>query len=425
LASATRSAMEHYLGFDFSRVRVHHDASAAVSADAIQARAYTASPNLVFAEGEYRPGTLAGDRLIAHELTHIVQQHFTQETPLSFSSPEDTAEMEATTAATAWGTKSAVHPSQHATAAIQRDKKKGQKTATQTSGKNKVFIHEGFTGRETEEEVRRTALRRGWVIEGSVHWNGKNWIGEDVRPATGQEKAIAEATEVPEKIGEGIESITGDIDLNKGFEEGQKPYVPGEEFEQKRPEQPGRETTRGEGKTAGKSETGKGENPELKKGQNREGEDLDVATSLASLILDPESLARDAPYKKGQTGTPIGSKSGIISGLWAKAAVIILAVLTVAGSHIKKAFKKLAGFAKGTFNSLRNKLLPRSIAPKALPAPKPKLTPDEEAFNKWATEHGLTEADLKELSNIPEGSPSPNQRGTIRIPEWKKPSGRR
>jgi len=102
-------------------------------------------------------------------------------------------------------------------------------------------------------------------------------------------------------------------------------------------------------------------------------------------------------------------------------------VLTIAGSHLKKAFKKLVGFAKETWFSLRNKLLPRgpSLGAKAIPALKPRLTPDEEAFNKWAQEHGLTPEGMKALENVPERPPSPNQRGTTRIPEWKKPVGKR
>ncbi len=59
---------------DFSRVRVHCDAAAAKSADDIHAHAYTAGHNIVFARGAFEPGTPQGRRLIAHELTHVVQQ---------------------------------------------------------------------------------------------------------------------------------------------------------------------------------------------------------------------------------------------------------------------------------------------------------------------------------------------------------------
>jgi hypothetical protein len=61
-------------GHDFTRVRVHTDARAATSARALQAQAYTVGRKVVFGTGQYSPGTAAGRRLLAHELTHTVQQ---------------------------------------------------------------------------------------------------------------------------------------------------------------------------------------------------------------------------------------------------------------------------------------------------------------------------------------------------------------
>lgn len=74
LEPATRAFMEPFFGHDFSRVRVHTDARAAESARAVNALAYTVGPSVVFADGQYRPRTAAGRRLLAHELTHVVQQ---------------------------------------------------------------------------------------------------------------------------------------------------------------------------------------------------------------------------------------------------------------------------------------------------------------------------------------------------------------
>jgi hypothetical protein len=61
-------------GHDFAGVRVHADARAAESARALNARAYTVGRDVVFARGEYQPSTPSGRRLLAHELTHVVQQ---------------------------------------------------------------------------------------------------------------------------------------------------------------------------------------------------------------------------------------------------------------------------------------------------------------------------------------------------------------
>jgi hypothetical protein len=74
LDPATRKFMESRFGHDFSQVRVHTDARAAESARAVSANAYTSGQNLVFGAGMYEPATERGRRLLAHELTHVLQQ---------------------------------------------------------------------------------------------------------------------------------------------------------------------------------------------------------------------------------------------------------------------------------------------------------------------------------------------------------------
>jgi hypothetical protein len=59
---------------DFSQVRIHSDSHAAASARAVNARAYTVGQDIVFGDQQYAPHTSAGRRLLAHELTHTVQQ---------------------------------------------------------------------------------------------------------------------------------------------------------------------------------------------------------------------------------------------------------------------------------------------------------------------------------------------------------------
>ena len=72
--AATRNFMETRFDRDFSAVRVHTDARSADSARAVQAAAYTVGNDLVFGNGTYQPDTLNGQRILAHELTHVVQQ---------------------------------------------------------------------------------------------------------------------------------------------------------------------------------------------------------------------------------------------------------------------------------------------------------------------------------------------------------------
>ncbi|MCW0200287.1 DUF4157 domain-containing protein [Rhodanobacter thiooxydans] len=74
LDAGIRGQMEERFGQDFSAVRIHADAEAARSADAVDALAYTVGSHVVFGAGQYAPSTARGRRLMAHELTHVVQQ---------------------------------------------------------------------------------------------------------------------------------------------------------------------------------------------------------------------------------------------------------------------------------------------------------------------------------------------------------------
>jgi Domain of unknown function (DUF4157) len=74
LDAGTRDFMESRFGCDFSRVRLHTDACAAESTRSVSALAYTVGSHVVFAPGQYQPATAAGQRLLAHELAHVVQQ---------------------------------------------------------------------------------------------------------------------------------------------------------------------------------------------------------------------------------------------------------------------------------------------------------------------------------------------------------------
>ena len=70
----TLNFMQSRFGHDFSGVRVHTGSEAAASARSIHAQAYTLGNNVVFAENQYQPSTAIGRRLLAHELTHVIQQ---------------------------------------------------------------------------------------------------------------------------------------------------------------------------------------------------------------------------------------------------------------------------------------------------------------------------------------------------------------
>jgi hypothetical protein len=98
LDPAMRGFMESRFGHDFSRVRIHTDARAYESADALRARAYTIGDDIVFSRGAYAPGTGRGRFLLAHELAHVVQQRNIRpslQAKLEIGDPFDRAEHEA------------------------------------------------------------------------------------------------------------------------------------------------------------------------------------------------------------------------------------------------------------------------------------------------------------------------------------------
>ena len=74
LDGATLREMEAHFGYDLSAVRLHTGDEAAASARALDANAYTTGSNIVFGDGRYEPGSPSGRRLLAHELTHAIQQ---------------------------------------------------------------------------------------------------------------------------------------------------------------------------------------------------------------------------------------------------------------------------------------------------------------------------------------------------------------
>jgi hypothetical protein len=74
LTEQTRSFMENRFGMDFSQVKVHTDSHAVEMARALNAEAFTSGQDVYFAAGKYNLDSVQGKRLIAHELTHVIQQ---------------------------------------------------------------------------------------------------------------------------------------------------------------------------------------------------------------------------------------------------------------------------------------------------------------------------------------------------------------
>src|ERR1051325_4202824 len=104
LAEGTRTLIESRLGADLDDVRIHTDSQAAASAERLNANAFTTGRDIYFASGQYSPGSTSGQRLLAHELTHTMQQRegrspslvsADSRNQLQVGSPEDPLEHEA------------------------------------------------------------------------------------------------------------------------------------------------------------------------------------------------------------------------------------------------------------------------------------------------------------------------------------------
>lgn len=96
LDHAVRGQMESSFGADFGAVRVHTDDRADHLSSALSAKAFTTGPDIFFRHGEYSPGSSGGRELLAHELTHVVQQNGDGiQRKMTVSQPGDTHEIEA------------------------------------------------------------------------------------------------------------------------------------------------------------------------------------------------------------------------------------------------------------------------------------------------------------------------------------------
>jgi hypothetical protein len=96
LDQTAQRQMESSLGADFSRVRVHTGDTADTLNRSLSARAFTTGNDIFFRQGAYQPGSFVGRELLAHELTHVVQQNGSQVSrAMSLSHPGDEHEKEA------------------------------------------------------------------------------------------------------------------------------------------------------------------------------------------------------------------------------------------------------------------------------------------------------------------------------------------
>jgi hypothetical protein len=158
----TRGFMESRLGADFSDVRVHTDTTANDSARSVQAYAYTVGSDVVFQSGKYEPESDSGKRMLAHELTHVVQQRSgpVAGTPapggIQISHPSDRFEQAAESSADrVMSSAPATAPASvvAAPASVQREGDEEEEgTFVQREGEDEEELQGTFVQREGEEE---------------------------------------------------------------------------------------------------------------------------------------------------------------------------------------------------------------------------------------------------------------------------------
>ncbi len=187
LEGATRTSMEARFGQDFTRVRVHTDQAAALSARAVDAQAYTVGQNIVFGSNRYVPGTAGGQRLLAHELTHVVQQSggVTGQAASSLRI-DDSGEVEAQTAAAEIADGGRAGPvTRGSDISLQRDDASGGTTRPAPENSADEFyaslIRSGVSLRQSVEHTHwpspqaRANFIRGYLRYTRTHWLEKEY----------------------------------------------------------------------------------------------------------------------------------------------------------------------------------------------------------------------------------------------------------
>src|SRR3989442_7627568 len=166
----TRGFMESRLGSDFSDVRLHTDAKASESARSVQAHAYTVGSDLVFQSGQYAPESDSGKKMLAHELTHVVQQRSgpVAGTPapggIKISHPSDTFEQAAESSADR--AMSSQSPAPQSPAAATH-------ASVQREGEEEEELQGSYVQREAdeEEELQGTFVQRAGDEEEELQGN--------------------------------------------------------------------------------------------------------------------------------------------------------------------------------------------------------------------------------------------------------------
>ncbi|MGL5942559.1 MAG: SpvB/TcaC N-terminal domain-containing protein [Waterburya sp.] len=175
-----------------------------------------------------------------------------------------------------------------------------------------TYFEYEFTGKETQKELHSIAAEHGWLFEGSATWENGSWlVNGTVSPLPPGEEGEKEKARLGAlAIAEMYEKILISEEADSGI--------------------------------SNNSNSGN-----QKKDSNSSGSKLDFATALSSVILEPGSLYEGYTSDAEVSGSPVGSKSGYITGDLAEVLTIVGAVLSVVGGWLSK---KVGGWFKKVFN---------------------------------------------------------------------------
>jgi hypothetical protein len=176
LDSGVRAQMEPALGADFSGVRVHTGSEADALNRKLNARAFTTGKDVFFRQGAYSPDSSSGRELLAHELTHVVQQAGGARPKLAVGQPSDRYEQEADRAARA---------------VLQQEQQPTRKDTDEELVQRQVEEEE-----EEEEEPVQTKAEEPWIQRQAEEDEEKEPLQTNVEGAWAQRQAEAEEQEL-------------------------------------------------------------------------------------------------------------------------------------------------------------------------------------------------------------------------------------
>ncbi len=178
LDRSARDFMEPRFGHDFSQVRIYTDAKAAESSRALNALAYTVGRNIVFEPGQYQPHTNVGRHLLAHELSHTIQQGTTG------PRVQRAMKFEFQTKNVVWRT------------GRKKRKKLPRKFGPAKKPRHSRFLHKGSKGKPAKDAKEGTAIELQSEAGGFVEFETPSWH----RKWSAIKKLIEEAVRMVDKI---------------------------------------------------------------------------------------------------------------------------------------------------------------------------------------------------------------------------------